>query len=90
MTVSGMETNFKFPISAGTSAPASNDLLTAKPSLLGPHFLPALEGLPKTSLSKPFISETANWHSGDPATDTLCLALKESGLSFLFDLAANI
>lgn len=40
-TVYRTETNFKFPISAGTSASsalASSDLLMANPSLLSPHF----------------------------------------------------
>lgn len=74
----------------GHSTPACNDLLLAKPCLLGALLPIPLALLTSTSLPKPFISETANWQPGDPATDSFCLALKELDFSFLFALAANI
>lgn len=75
--------SFQFQLGLQYSALASNDLLTANPSLLSPHSPPLLALLTNTSFSKPFISEVANWQPGDPATDSFCLALKRVGL-FLF------
>lgn len=78
--------SFHFQLGLQHSALASNDLLTANPSLLSPHF-PTLSGTAhQYLLLKPFISEVANWQPGDPATDMFLSGSQKSwAFPFLFD-----